>query len=153
MRKLNLKKAAAKKATSKIEAANELHTSAIEQAPVIESTTEAASTDAGQTSKPVPVIAKHDITTAYAGPSKPFTSRKSRTAITAEFNVYANAALTDRDCAFLHGLKQTYGNAEFPRLNADAGNLRRAIERGYINYGEALNSFILTEKALTSRFA
>lgn len=103
--------------------------------------------------KAKPALAKHDLTHTYAGASAPFTSRKSRTPINAEFNRLAGEPITSRDAAFLNALKTTYGKAEFPRLNADAGNLRRAIERGYLNYGKAPNSFMLTERALTERLA
>jgi len=102
--------------------------------------------------KPASFI-KHDTSANYAGASQPFTSRKSRTPIEATFNRLDGYGLTDRDNAFLASLKAAYGKAEFPRLNADAGNLRRAIERGYIAYGKAPNTFTLTERALTARFA
>ena len=84
-----------------------------------------------------PIVTKHDIKANYAGASQPFTSRKSRTPITAVFNSLAGHPTSDRDNAFITALKNTYAAAEFPRLNADAGNLRRAIERGFINYGQA----------------
>lgn len=106
-----------------------------------------------ETAPAKPNFAKHDIITSYAGASKPFTTRKSRTPINAAFNSLPDAILTDRDEAFLAGLKKQYAGEQFPRLNADAGNLRRAIERGFIQYGTESNTFQLTEKALTQRFA
>lgn len=144
----NIKNVSAKstKATKAAKpAADAINVSAI----VSESKADAAASEA----KAKSVFAKHEIVTTYAGASKPFTSRKSRTAISAVYNSLAGHPLSDRDNAFLAGLKAKYNGEQFPRLNADAGNLRRAIERGYINYGTEPNTFVLTELALTSRLA
>src|SRR5574343_2073879 len=67
-------------------------------------------------------LATHELTTSYAGASKPYTTRKSRTPISAVYNSLAGAMLTERDTAFLAALKAKYGKQSFPRLNADAEN-------------------------------
>lgn len=85
----------------------------------------------------------------------------------AEFNQKAGAMLTPRDNAFLAVIKAQYKNAPFPRGDADAGNMRRAIERGFIAFHSGATSkidgreyttgadalFILTENALSTRFS
>lgn len=138
MRKLNKISKTTKAATSEAQAVQTIAT----DAPASEAQAPAT-----------PIVTKHDIKANYAGASQPFTSRKSRTPITAVFNSLAGHPTSDRDNAFITALKNTYAAAEFPRLNADAGNLRRAIERGFINYGSQPNTFVLTESALTTRLA
>lgn len=85
----------------------------------------------------------------------------------ADFNTKAGAILTPRDNAFLAALKAQYKAQPFPRGDADAGNLRRAIERGFIQFHSGATSkidgreyttgadalFTLTENALSTRFA
>jgi len=90
------------------------------------------------------VTKNHELTTAYSGASAPFNARKSSTKITAIFNSFSDYPLTERDNAFLNSLFTKYQYNPFPRLNADAGNLRRAIERGALNYGETPNTFVIT---------
>lgn len=109
---------------------------------------------------PLPAQPKTDLSGAYAGmrnvydgPSPVINVRKSRTAINAEFNAYPNATLTARDEAFIRGLRNEAKRGQFQRLNLDAGNLRRAIERGFVRpvnvtgADTAAHTYVLAEKA------
>lgn len=98
-------------------------------------------------------VMKHEIDTSYAGTSKPFTRRKSRTRIMVEdFNTIPDAHMTERANAALKDLKGKYAKNEFERGNLDAGIIRRLGERGFIAYvsGDTSSTqckFKLTAKA------
>ncbi len=69
----------------------------------------------------------------HGGTSGLTVSRKSATRIdVTRFNTTPDAKVTPRDEAFLAGIKAQYGRKEFARGDLDAGALRRAIERGFI---------------------
>ena len=78
----------------------------------------------------------HGLTTNYNGASTSFGKNRSRTRIAIEsFDTKPDAPLTARDNAFIGAIKQKYGvNKAFQRGDADAGNMRRAIERGYMQH-------------------
>ena len=87
-----------------------------------------------------------------------FGKKKSKTAIQIDkFNTLPQALLTLRDTQFLAHLYKLYTANEFLRGDCDAGNLRRAIERGYISYisGNPASencTFQLTQKALNDKY-
>lgn len=117
----------------------------------------AAVKPAAKAEKPVQKQAKpvHNIAGTYTGPSPTFRGhgrKLSRVAIE-RFGTLLNEPTTDRDNAFLSDLRSTFGNKPFPRYDADAGNLRRAGERGFLKHvsGDPASRdciFQLTEKAL-----
>jgi hypothetical protein len=87
-----------------------------------------------------------------------FGKKKSKTAIQINnFNKLPHAALTIRDTQFLAHLYKLYNGSEFLRGDCDAGNLSRAIARGYIAYisGNPASdncTFQLTKKALSDKY-
>lgn len=102
----------------------------------------------------------HNLTTTYNGASTSFGKNRSRTRIAIEsFDTKSDAPLTARDNAFIGAIKAQYGiNAEFQRGDADAGNMRRAIERGYMQHkaGDPASdtaTYILTDKCNGLKFA
>ena len=116
-----------------------------------------------KTAAPKPQRILHSVTDTYKADetiqSLSFGKKRSRTRIIPEnFDTLPNAALTYRDETFLRALKATYNTTAFPRADADAGNLRRAIERGYIKYvsGDTASEsclFQLTPKAIKNIIA
>ena len=124
--------------------------------------TPAASTNKKAVTPKTPRIL-HSVTDTYKTDttiqSLSFGKKRSRTRINPElFNTLPDATITYRDETFLRALKATYNTTAFPRADADAGNLRRAIERGYIKYvsGDTASEsclFQLTPKAIKNIIA
>ncbi len=71
----------------------------------------------------------------YSGASPSFRPNPTKTPIDlTRANTMPDAPLTERDKAFISDIWQTYGMADFSRNNMDAGNIRRALERGFMEY-------------------
>lgn len=106
--------------------------------------------------KPQPI--QHDIPTSYSGASNCFTTRKSRTAIqTDKYNTQPDLIFTARQNAFMQALKAKYADKPFKRLNADAGQLSRAIRAGHIQHvnGDPASldaTYQLTKKAIETKY-
>ncbi len=147
------------KATKK--AANKANVKAAKKAPAVTTT----ATDAEAAPKAKIQRFTHNIAGSYNGLSQSFGKKRSATPInTRAFDTMPDAMLTPRDNAFLADIKAAYKSSEFKRGDLDAGNMRRAIERGFITYVSgnldgngyttgADSLFKLTEKALKQKFA
>ena len=123
--------------------------------------TKAASKPAKQAAKPAakPEAAKpdiHGLTSGYRGASPVFRGHGRK--LTPIVLDRVPGRFTDRDLAFLRALYGAHKTGAFRRLDADAGNLSRAIGHGYIAHvSGALDqrdaTFRITDKAVRERFA
>lgn len=116
----------------------------------------AAKPEATEAKKPMRVL--HEIKTSYSGVSGALRKNKSRTAIShAAFGGLIGATLTERDNAFMRDIKAAFSDKPFQRGNLDAGNLRRAGERGLIvsvsgNGQSEHDTYKLSKLALESKY-
>lgn len=100
----------------------------------------------------------HDVTTAYAGPSKGLTKGRSKTPIPVErFNENPGYVLTPRTTATLAPIKEKYGATPFARANIDAGVLKFAVIKGHLQHvdGDPASEtarFRFTPAALETRY-
>ena len=112
--------------------------------------------------KPLPRFT-HNVATTYKPDasiqSLSFNKKRSRTRIATDtFDTLPDALLTVRDETFLRALKATYASEPFARADCDAGNMRRASERGYLKHvsGDTASEaslFQLTPKAIKNIIA
>lgn len=89
----------------------------------------AATTETSNDEKPK----QHDYKPSYAGPS-PTVRGHARKLSPVKLDAPAPKSVTERDDTFVTDLYRAYGDKPFPRLDADAGNMRRAIGHGFIAY-------------------
>ena len=95
----------------------------------------------------------HDIRGSYTGVSPSFRKGITKTPIDlARANKLPSAPLSERDRVFLEDIWGRYGMTPFERRNLDAGNVHRALDRGFVEHvsGDGTEpecTFQLTEKA------